>query len=282
LKQRGFWTYICFIAWIAGVFLLYTPILTLIAYSFFSDGSHGFGGQFNFDAYRDLVENRDLVTALLTSIKVGVASASISLVLGAFAAITLQRLSRKKPSSFAKISSNDFLCKTANFVVSALTLLPLLLPEIVFGLGLLVWFVLLKISLGSFSLTLAHVTFSVSYVFLTVSSRMRLIDLSIEDAARDLGATSIQILSAVYLPILAPAMVAGWVMAFALSFDDFLISFFTAGPDTITLPLALYSSIKFGVSPSIFAVSTLVFGVSFLSATLLARLMGGVSKSQPL
>lgn len=272
MKKRGFFKVLCLASWILGILLLYTPILTLITYSFFSDGAHGFGHRFNFGAYRDLAQDKELLAALVTSLKIGVSSASLSLILGAYAAISLQRLSGKMPHS-AVGPVHNAISKAVSFLISGLTVLPLLLPEIVFGLGLLVWFVLLKISLGSLSLVLAHVTFSVSYVFLTVTARMKLIDLTVEDAARDLGATPLQILITIYLPMLAPSLIAGWVMAFALSFDDFLISFFTAGPDTVTLPLALYSSIKFGVSPSVFAVSTLVFVISFLSASAITRLM---------
>lgn len=278
MKKQGFFKALCLVSCILGILLLYTPILTLITYSFFSDGAHGFGQRLNFGAYLDLVHDKELLTALVTSIKIGVFSASLSLILGAYAAISLQRLSGKIPFSAGRPVQNT-ISKAVSLLISFLTLLPLLLPEIVFGLGLLVWFVLLKISLGSLSLVLAHVTFSVSYVFLTVTARMKLVDLAVEDAARDLGAAPFQILTTIYLPMLAPSLMAGWVMAFALSFDDFLISFFTAGPDTVTLPLALYSSIKFGVSPSVFAVSTLVFVISFLSASAITRLMSRSRKA---
>lgn len=272
MKPARFRKAFLFACWLLGVTLMYTPIITLIVYSFLSNGDHEFGSVLNMEAYRLLMRNDELLATLLKSLQIALFSASISVLLGGYAAISLGRVrvsGEKSRSSGLGLAVPGIWRASIGF----LTMLPLLLPEIVFGLGLLIWFVLLRISLGTVSLILAHVTFAVSYVFLTVGARMRVIDPAIEDAASDLGASSSQVLFRVYLPMLAPSLAAGWVMAFALSFDDFLISFFTAGPDTVTLPLALYSSIKFGVSPSIFAMSTLVFVVSLVSATALTRLM---------
>lgn len=251
---------------------MYTPIMTLVVYSFLSKGDHEFGSVLNSEAYRLLMRDDELLAALAKSVQIALFSATISVFLGGYAAISWGRLraarAKSGPGGVGRGVAGLWAAS-----MSFLTMLPLLLPEIVFGLGLLVWFVMLRISLGTVSLILAHVTFAVSYVYLTVGARMQVIDPAIEDAAADLGASSGQILFRVYIPMLGPSLAAGWVMAFAISFDDFLISFFTAGPDTVTLPLALYSSIKFGVSPSIFAMSTLVFVVSLLSATALTRLM---------
>lgn len=275
--SRGGWgQFFLLITWVFGLALLYVPILTLITYSFFSNEDHGFGDTANLEAYRALLADENLLSALLTSVEIAVVSSTVSVVLGGFAALTVGRRSRRNQNGTVNLST-----KLTNSGINFLTMLPLLLPEIVFGLGLLVWFVLLKVSLGAFSLVLAHVTFSVSYVFLTVGARMRLLDQAIEDAALDLGASGWQTLIKIYLPILRPSLVAGWVMAFALSFDDFLISFFTAGPDTVTLPLALYSSIKFGMSPSVFAMASLVFIVSFVSASVMAQLSKTGSIGRP-
>ena len=261
-----------FVCWFLGVSLMYTPIITLVVYSFLSKGDHEFGSVFNTEAYRLLMRDDELLAALAKSVQIALFTATISVFLGGYAAISWGRLraarAKSGPGGVGRGVAGLWAAS-----MSFLTMLPLLLPEIVFGLGLLVWFVMLRISLGTVSLILAHVTFAVSYVYLTVGARMQVIDPAIDDAAADLGASSGQILFRVYIPMLGPSLAAGWVMAFAISFDDFLISFFTAGPDTVTLPLALYSSIKFGVSPSIFAMSTLVFVVSVLSATALTRLM---------
>jgi spermidine/putrescine transport system permease protein len=251
---------------------MYTPIITLVVYSFLSKGDHEFGSVLNTEAYRLLMRDDELLAALAKSVQIALFSATISVFLGGYAAISWGRLRAARAKSGPGEAGRSVADLWAT-VMGFLTMLPLLLPEIVFGIGLLVWFVMLRITLGTVSLILAHVTFAVSYVYLTVGARMQVIDPAIEDAAADLGASFGQILFRVYIPMLGPSLAAGWVMAFAISFDDFLISFFTAGPDTITLPLALYSSIKFGVSPSIFAMSTLVFVVSLLSATALTRLM---------
>lgn len=258
--------------WCFGLLLLYVPIFSLISYSFFFSEDHSFGDTVNFVAYRSLLNDGDLLSALYTSTYIAFFSASISVILGCFAAIAI---GRRRALVQGSIKGRWDL---PSFGVSFLTVLPLLLPEIVFGLGLLVWFVLLRISLGTVSLILAHVSFSMSYVFLTVSSRMRFIDHALEDAALDLGANTWQILGRVYLPLLWPSILTGWVMAFAVSFDDFLISFFTAGSETVTLPLALYSSIKFGLSPSVFAMATIVFVFSFISAAVLTRLSQNVDR----
>lgn len=260
------------LVWGVGILLLYVPIFTLIGYSFFFSEDHSFGDKVNFVAYRSLLNDSDLLSALYTSTYIAFSSASISVVLGGFAAIAIGRRRAVVPGS------SKGRLDLPSFGVGFLTVLPLLLPEIVFGLGLLVWFVLLRISLGAVSLILAHVSFSMSYVFLTVSSRMRFIDHALEDAALDLGADTWQIMGRVYLPLLWPSILAGWVMAFAVSFDDFLISFFTAGSETVTLPLALYSSIKFGLSPSVFAMATIVFVFSFVSAAVLTRLSQNVDR----
>jgi len=261
-----------FVCWFLGVILMYTPIITLVVYSFLSKGDHEFGSVLNVEAYRLLMRDDELLAALAKSVQIALFSATISVFLGSYAAISWGRLRAARANS----GSGEVRRSVAGLWATSmgfLTMLPLLLPEIVFGLGLLVWFVMLRMTLGTVSLILAHVTFAVSYVYLTVGARMQVIDPAIDDAAADLGASSGQILFRVYMPMLGPSLAAGWVMAFAISFDDFLISFFTAGPDNVTLPLALYSSIKFGVSPSIFAMSTLVFVVSVLSAIALTRLM---------
>ena len=266
--RKGF----LFACWFIGVTLMYTPIITLVVYSFLSKGDHEFGSVLNTEAYRLLMRDDELLAALAKSVQIALFSATISVFLGGYAAISWGRLRAARAKSGPGEAGRSVADLWAT-VMGFLTMLPLLLPGIVFGIGLLVWFVMLRITLGTVSLILAHVTFAVSYVYLTVGARMQVIDPAIEDAAADLGASFGQILFRVYIPMLGPSLAAGWVMAFAISFDDFLISFFTAGPDTITLPLALYSSIKFGVSPSIFAMSTLVFVVSLLSATALTRLM---------
>jgi len=238
-------------AMILSLALLYIPILTLVTYSFlgFSQSGH-----LTFDAYRALVQDEELLDALMTSFMIAVSSATVSTVVGGLAALVLER---------EAIPGRRF--------IDAVTWIPLVLPEVVFGVGLLVWFVFLRISLGSLSLVIAHVTFSISYVVMTVRQRARLLDPALDDAARDLGANGWHLFTKVQLPLMFPGLIAGWMMAFTISFDDFLISFFPGGPDTTTLPLALYSRIRFGVTPEIFAMASFIFGVSFISAVAVSR-----------
>jgi spermidine/putrescine transport system permease protein len=143
------------------------------------------------------------------------------------------------------------------------------MPEIVLGLSLLIWFVLLKLTLGVLSIVLAHITFSVSYVMITVKARLHGFDEMLEEAARDLGATPWKTFWKVTFPLIWPGILSGALMAFTLSFDDFLITFFTAGVGSDTLPLKIYSMIKFGVSPEINALSTIMLGVTLLMVLLL-------------
>lgn len=260
-------------SWCLGLALLYVPIVTLVAYSFIDTSSASSSHEINLQAYRLLLDDQRLLPALRFSLSIAMASASISLLLGAAAAIGVER--GRGLSNVPTNTHRTWFVRAAD----TLTMLPVMLPEIVLGLGLLIWFLFLRISLGSVSLVLAHVTFSVSYVFMTVRERIRILDVRLEDAAVDLGASPWCVFRKIQLPLMAPALIGGWMMEFTLSFDDFLISFFTSGPDTTTLPLALYRSIKFGVSPSVFAMAGLIFAVSFCSASVLGRIFARRSSS---
>jgi spermidine/putrescine transport system permease protein len=149
-------------------------------------------------------------------------------------------------------------------ILDALTYVPLIMPEIVLGLSLLIWFVLLQLTLGVVSIVLAHITFCVSYVIITVKARLHGFDESLEEAALDLGATPWKTFWQVTFPLIWPGVLSGALMAFTLSFDDFLITFFTAGVGSDTLPLKIYSMIKFGVTPEINALSTIMLAVTLL------------------
>jgi spermidine/putrescine transport system permease protein len=253
MLTSGTKTSVARVVWWLGLSLMYVPIATLIVYSFITQS--GSGWDFSLDAYWQLIGDEEILDSIKASILIAVCSATISVILGGLAALGTRR-------------SAGWLDR----VISSLTLAPVVLPEVVFGLGLLMWFVMLRLTLGTVSLVLAHVTFSVSYVYMTVSERARLLDRNLDDAAHDLGATSWQTFWRIHLPLLLPACVAGWMLAFTLSFDDFLISFFTAGPDVTTLPLTLYGMVKYGVSPIVFALSAVIFGVSFLSAAVVRSL----------
>lgn len=228
--------------------LLYIPLLALVVYSFLGkvdpvSGSRGW----TLEWYRRVFANSQVIESLNNSLVVGFWSTLAAAFLGTTAAIAIERTRFPGRRLF-----------------DALIHLPLIMPEIVLGLSLLIWFVLLRISLGTVSIILAHVTFSVSYVIITVKARLADFDVSLEDAARDLGASPWQVFSRITLPLIWPAVLSGALMAFTLSFDDFLITFFTAGVGSDTLPLKIYSMVKFGVSPEINALSTVLLVATFL------------------
>ncbi|MEO5970534.1 MAG: ABC transporter permease, partial [Bdellovibrionia bacterium] len=214
-----------------GFLLLYIPLVSLVIYSFLSSvGSPGGEHEWTLEWYRKLAANREVLHALNMSVSVGIWSTLGATVLGTSAALALTRTrfpGRK--------------------VLNALTYVPLIMPEIVLGLSLLIWFVVLQMTLGVFSIILAHITFCISYVIITVKARLHGFDESVEEAARDLGATPWKTFWKVTFPLIWPGVLSGALMAFTLSFDDFLITFFTAGVGSDTLPLKIYSMIKFGV-----------------------------------
>lgn len=225
--------------------LLYVPLVTLVVGSFLAPELDG--GGWTLEWYRKVFYNGDILKALSMSFWVGAWSTLISTIVGTAAALALER--------------NRF---PGRRWLDALTHVPLIMPEIVLGLSLLIWFVLLRITLGSLSIVLAHVTFTVSYVIITVRARLKGFDRSLEEAGRDLGATPWRAFWRITFPLIRPGILSGALIAFTLSFDDFLITFFTAGVDSDTLPVRIYSMIKFGVSPEINALSTLMLTATVL------------------
>jgi len=237
-----------------GFLLLYVPLVSLVVFSFLSSGPVGTSREWTLEWYRKLASNQLVLDAFKTSIYIGFWSTLISTGIGTSAALAVTRIrfpGRK--------------------VFDGLTYIPLIMPEMVLGLSLLVWFVFLKVTLGVVSVILAHVTFSVSYVLITVKSRLSGFDESLVEAARDLGASPWKIFWKVTFPLIWPGIVSGALMAFTLSFDDFLITFFTAGVGSDTLPLKIYSMIKFGVTPEINALSTLILAVTLLVVPIFFR-----------
>ncbi|MBQ1182348.1 MAG: ABC transporter permease [Phascolarctobacterium sp.] len=220
---------------------LYLPLLILALYSFNESRINAVWSGFTFDWYLSLFKNRRVLEALTNSLIVAVASTLVSTILGTTAAIAL----------------NKYQYKYKN-VINGLLYLPILIPEIVMGLSLLVLFSQAHIPLGKTSLILAHITFCVSFVVITVNARLEGMRPELEQAAMDLYATPFQTFRYVTLPLAMPGIVAGALMAFTLSIDDFIISFFVAGPNSTTLPLYIYAMVKRGISPEINALSTLL------------------------
>jgi spermidine/putrescine transport system permease protein len=228
--------------------ILYVPLVSMIIYSFLGPSAGpGSPNEWTLQWYRKVFSNVQVLDAFNVSLWVGLWSTIASTILGTAAALAIEwyRFPGRK-------------------MFDAVIHLPLIMPEIVLGLSLLIWFVLLRITLGSFSIILAHITFSVSYVIITVKARLDGFDYSLEEAAQDLGASPWQTFWRVTFPLIWPGVLSGALMAFTLSFDDFLITFFTAGVGSDTLPLKIYAMIKFGVSPEINALSTLMLGATLI------------------
>jgi spermidine/putrescine transport system permease protein len=232
----------------------YLPILLLVVNSFnparFSTHWQGFSLVW----YGRLFQSPEIWQALKNTLIIAVSVTAVSVVLGTAAAFALHRYGASRLQRFHY----------------TLIYTPLVVPEILMGIGLLMFFVAAGVPLGLFTIFLAHVTFCVSYVAMTVLARLQDFDFSMTEAARDLGASPWQSARKVLIPMLMPGIVAGALLAFTLSVDDFVITFFVAGPGSTTLPLRIYSMIKFGAPPMINALSTLLLAVT-LTAVLLSQ-----------
>ena len=232
----------------------YLPILILVANSFnparFSSRWQGF----SLIWYRRLLDSPEIWQALKNTLIVAVSVTAVSAVLGTLAAFALHRYAASRLQR----------------IHYTLIYTPLVVPEILMGISLLMFFVAAGVSLGLFTIILAHITFCVSFVAMTVLGRLQDFDFSVVEAARDLGAGWGQSVRRVLLPMLMPGIAAGALLAFTLSVDDFVIAFFVAGPGSTTLPLRIYSMIKFGAPPMINALSTLLLAVT-VSAVLASR-----------
>ncbi len=233
--------------------LLYVPLVVLVMTSFFKRGEG-----WTLHWYLKALSNEQVLAALGVSLWVGLWTTVVATVIGTLGALALER--------------GRFRGKA---LLEAAVHAPLVMPEIVMALSLLIWFVWLRITLGQLSIILAHITFSISYVVVTVRARLHGFDPALEEAARDLGATPLLTFLRVTLPLAMPGIVSGALMAFTLSFDDFLITFFTAGVGYDTLPVKIYSMVKFGVSPEINAVSTVLLVATFLLVLLFSFPKGG-------
>jgi len=234
---------------------LYLPIAILILYSFNKSKLNAVWTGFTVDWYFQLFQNRDVLEAMQTSLIVAAASTIASTMIGTLAAVGLYRY--------------HFRGKTA---LDAMLYLPIVIPEIVMGISLLALFSMLKLPLGYFSLIAAHITFSVPFVIVVVRARLAGFDRSIEEAAMDLGATPWQTFVKVTIPVIAPGILASALLAFTLSIDDVIISFFVAGPASTTLPLKIFSMVKFGVTPEINALSTLMLVVTLFIVVMAERI----------
>ncbi len=239
---------------------LFAPIVVVILFSFNSIKSLNVFHGWSLEWYRTFLEDDSLRQSLFTSLEIAAITAVVATAIGTMLAIGLVR-SRAKWAPGANI----------------LMLVPLVVPEIVTGISALLIFSQLGIALSFWTIVLAHITFSISYVTIVVRARMAAISQEVEEAAMDLGATRWQSVRLVLVPALWPSVVAAGLLTFAFSFDDFVLSFFTTGEDLQPLPVRIWSAIRFGLSPTINAIGTLMMVVSLSTialAVLLPRLFG--------
>ncbi|MCA3634335.1 MAG: ABC transporter permease [Methylobacterium sp.] len=240
------------LALIAGLLFLYVPIGILVLYSFNASRLVTVWGGFSTQWYASLLQNQALKDAALLSLGLAIASASIATVLGTLAALALERA---RPGR-------------ARLLFGGLIAAPMVMPEVITGLSLLLLFVALNVERGFATVTLAHAMLTLCFVTMIVQARLATLDRSLEEAAQDLGASPWRVTMTITLPLALPAIIAGWLLAFTLSLDDLVIASFATGPGATTLPMRIYSAVRLGVSPEINAISTLLIaGVAALVVT---------------
>lgn len=229
------------------LFFLYLPIIVLIISSFNESRFGGVWTGFSWKWYERLWNEGPMWLALRNSLIIGLGATAASTILGTLAAFAIHRYK----TNLQKIHYG-------------LIYSPLVVPDILMGISLLVFFVALHIQLGLMTVFIAHTTFCISYVTMVVLSKLQNFDFSIVEAGQDLGANSKQIARRILLPLLSPAITAGALLAFTLSIDDFVITYFVAGQGTATLPIYIYSMIKFGSTPIVNALSTIIILATFV------------------
>jgi putrescine transport system permease protein len=228
-----------------GFAFLYMPMIILIIYSFNESKLVTVWAGFSTKWYGELMQNKAFLDAAWVTLKVAVLSSTIATILGTMAAYVMVRAGR-------------FVGRT---LFSGMIYAPLVMPEVITGLSLLLLFIGIGLDRGVLTIVLAHTTFSMCYVSVVVSSRLVTFDRSLEEAALDLGCTPFDAFRLVTLPIIAPAVISGWLLAFTLSLDDLVIASFTSGPSSTTLPIKIFSAVRLGVSPEINALSTIMIGI---------------------
>ena len=228
-----------------GFAFLYLPMVILVVFSFNESKLVTVWAGFSTRWYASLMRNEAFLDAALVTLKVGLASSTMATLLGTMAAYVMVRAGRFR----------------GRMLFSGMIYAPLVMPEVITGLSLLLLFIAVGLDRGAFTIILAHTTFSMCYVSVVVSSRLVTFDHSIEEAALDLGCTPLSAFFLVTLPIIFPAVLSSWLLAFTLSLDDLVIASFTAGPSSTTLPIKIFSSVRLGVSPEINALSTIMIGI---------------------
>ncbi|UHD16272.1 ABC transporter permease subunit [Thiocapsa bogorovii] len=254
--RRRRWSLLTLLAF--GYAFLYVPILLLILYSFNESRLVTVWTGFSIKWYVELFRNQQLLDAAWLSVRIAAVNATLAVVLGTLAANALVR-------------HRKFRGRTG---FELLLTAPLVMPDVIIGLSLLLLFVAMQQTIGwpdgrgFTTITIAHVTFSMAYVAVVVRARLSQMDRSLEEAAMDLGARPLRVYLTITLPLIAPALLSGWLLAFTLSLDDLVIASFVAGPGSTTLPMVIYSSVRMGVSPQINALATIVVAVVTLAVVI--------------
>jgi putrescine transport system permease protein len=236
---------------VLGFAFLYIPIISLIVYSFNESRLVTVWGGFSTKWYGALMRNQQILDAAWLSLKVASTSATIAVALGTLTGMALARF-------------GPFRGRT---LLSGMATAPLVMPEVITGLSMLLLFVTLEQLIGwpsgrgMSTIVISHVTFAMAYVTVIVQSRLSQFDESLEEAAQDLGARPAKVFFLVTLPIIFPALLSGWLLAFTLSLDDLVIASFVAGPGSSTLPMVVFSKVRLGVSPDINALATILVAV---------------------
>lgn len=212
---------------------------------------------FSLHWYQVLFSDQALMESLLRSVVIAAGASFIACIVGTFSALAIHKY------RFKGVLFLDYM-----------SMVSLVIPELVFALALLSWFAFLKFPLGYLTVIFSHATFCIAFVAMTVTARLNTLDKYLDEAAHDLGATQLQTLWKVILPVLKPAIIAGFILSFLLSFDDFLITFYTSGPGTDTLPIKLYSSMKIGLTPKLHALAVLMMVISVGLILILSRMKG--------
>ena len=236
-------SWLCF-----GFAFLYVPILIMMFFSFNKSRLATVWGGFSTQWYGALFQNDQVIEAALLSLRIAAVSATWAVVFGTMAGLALARFGRFR----------------GRFLFSGMITAPLVMPDVITGLSLLLFFVTLEgligwpAGRGASTITIAHITFSMAYVAIIVQSRLTSMDESLEEAAMDLGSRPLRVLFDVTLPLIAPAMVSGWLLSFTLSLDDLVIASFTTGPGANTLPMLIFSKVRLGLTPDINALATII------------------------
>lgn len=246
-----------------GFIFLYAPIISLVVFSFNESRLVTVWGGFSTKWYGELIRDRQILGSAWISLQVAFASATIATVIGTLGAFVLVRMGR----FFGRL------------LLTGMITAPLVMPEVITGLSLLLLFISMELMLGwpagrgLTTIIIAHTTFCAAFVAVIAQSRLRSMDDSLEEAARDLGAGPVRVFFDITLPVIAPALVSGWLLAFTLSLDDLVIASFVSGPGASTLPMVIFSKVRLGVSPDVNALATIIIGFVLVAVAIAGWLM---------